>query len=147
MSWHRRWFGLRASKPGPEAEGRAIVQGALRWAEMSLSDQADAYAATLQVGSTIIEDTDGPEIACYRHLLPGALLRRGLRLVEIAGGWKVVSSPFRALRAWDETPTQIACRSCGRDWTVCGCRVEFTLTPWPTDGYVPLARGPKGRPS
>lgn len=79
MSW-------RIFQTGP-LDGAAIVNESIRRA-------ADDYAATLLEGNEIIEATDAAEIAPFRQLLPAALARRGLRLEQIAGGWRIERAVF-----------------------------------------------------
>jgi len=90
----------------PAQQAREILERAHR-------DQADAYAMTLAPGSTILEDTDGPTIARFRHLLPAALMQRGLALEQIVGGWRVVTAPLAPGRPL------VVCRECGENWFRC----------------------------
>jgi hypothetical protein len=72
---------------------------------------AEEYAAMLAPGSDILEDTDGAVIAPFRHLLVGALFRRGLAVEPIVGGWRVVRSPV-------PSPPRRVC-ACGQPWFEC----------------------------
>jgi hypothetical protein len=63
----------------------------------SLYVAAQEYAACLRENDEIIESVAGPEIRAFRALLPAALIRRGLMVTPIDGGWRVVRSPFPAL--------------------------------------------------
>jgi hypothetical protein len=108
------------TRPGarpPQDEAREIVDRAMR-------DQADAYAACLRPGSEILEDTDGPTIAPYRRHLPAALIRRGLRLEPIPGGWRVQAAarplPTAAPQVRAPKIVPVECKFCG-GWFAPGC--------------------------
>lgn len=51
-----------------------------------LQGAAERYADTLKPGDRIIEAVDGPWIDDFRHLLPAALIARGLRAESVEGG-------------------------------------------------------------
>lgn len=116
MSWRRFLPHLRPL-PSPWAadEGAAIVTASLRCS-------AEEYASSLEVGDRIVEDTDGPQLAPIRHLLPAALARRGLMLDQVAGGWRIIRSPFPSLRTM---PAE--CTVCHGSWFECGHGVNLVV--------------------
>ena len=99
MSWHRLKLYL-ARTPALPTEGAAIVSEAIRRA-------AEDYVAALAIGDAIVEATDGPIIAPFRLLIPAALAKKGLQLVQIEGGWRVQRSSWPAL-----PPLRAECAEC-----------------------------------
>lgn len=86
-----RWRFLRDRFAPPAELGAAIVAASLHRA-------ADEYVKHhMPLGALITEAEHGPAIAPFRQLLPAALLRRGLCLDDVAGGWRVVRSPWPPL--------------------------------------------------
>jgi hypothetical protein len=91
----------------------------------SLHETAEEYAKHhLTLGALIHEATDGPVIAPFRHLLIAALARRGLMVDQVPGGWRVIRSPWPALRA---VPAE--CTICHESWFSCehGCGLTVAI--------------------
>lgn len=108
MSWRLFRHRFLAALP-PQQIARAIVT-------RSLHETADEYVKQhLPLGALLHEATDGPVIAPFRQLIPTALARRGLRLDEIPGGWRVVRSPWPPL-----PPPACECAVCHASIFDCG---------------------------
>lgn len=92
MSLRWRFLRDRLSSPPPEL-GASIVA-------RSLHETADEYVKRhLPLGALITEATHAEAIAPFRALLPSALIRHGLMLDQVEGGWRVIRSPFPPLPA------------------------------------------------
>lgn len=107
MIWARLRCLLSRRPPLPpvptpaERIARSIVSAAMR-------DAAERYvAAHLRPGEKFYEETDGPFVRGFRELIPAALARKGLQLVQIEGGWRVQRSAFPAL-----PPLPVECSIC-----------------------------------
>jgi hypothetical protein len=114
MSW-RLFPRRRPTTADLEATGAAIIARSLR-------ASADEYASTLEVGDSIIEHTDGPQLAPIRHLLPSALARRGLSLDQIPGGWRIIRSPWPPASV---VPAE--CTICHGSWFSCHHGIGLTV--------------------
>lgn len=90
---------------------------------------AELYASILRVGDKIVEDTDGPVIAPFRHFLPGELARLRLALEPIEGGWIVVEAPWAPSRAANATVRlgRVHCTACDGPFFDCACPATVVL--------------------
>lgn len=112
---------------------------------LPLREAAERYADGLVIGDSIIDETDGPVIATFRHLLPGVLAKRGLHLIEGGPGRVIVQQAPWATRV--EPPQEgpvFRCRPCGANWFSCGCVPESYILAisWPDAGNL-VAQLPK----
>lgn len=111
------WFRHRTLSTRPARElAAAIVSESLRRV-------ADEYVRHhMPLGALITEAEHGAEIAPFRHLLPEALMRRGLMVDDVEGGWRVVRSP------WPPLPPPVAeCATCHASIFNCGHGAGQTL--------------------
>lgn len=105
MSWRTFRPAFMQRRP---LSGAGIVNESIRAA-------ADEYAAGLNEGDEIVEETDGATIGPFRRLLPQVLARRGLGLGPTSRGWVVERSPFPPL------PMRPAeCTICYQSFFECG---------------------------
>jgi hypothetical protein len=78
--------------------------------DVTLNQRARVYAAQLRPGIKLLEATDGKVFADFRTQLCHALVRRGLRLEPVSGGWVVM--PLAVAREKEPHPL-IRCIDCG----------------------------------
>jgi hypothetical protein len=88
---------------------------------MTVRERAEEYIRQLTVGSEIVEDTDGPVVAEFRHLLAPLLFKRGLYLERTARGQVVTDRPpwFNAAGELAQRHQPITCATCKRSFFEC----------------------------
>lgn len=79
-----------------------------------LIERAREYAGQLGPGSEINEETDGPVVRDFRHLLPSLLHERGLYLEGIPGGMRVTDCPPWLVRRLATEPRALPAVWCCR---------------------------------
>jgi hypothetical protein len=116
---------------------------------MTLLERAEEYARLLSVGSEILDDTDGPVVAPFRHLLAAVLYRRRLFLERTAQGQIVTDRPpwFIAGGLMAQRHQPITCTDCKRSWFSCehGDKAGVAVQPAQDDIIWPLQRSPRER--
>jgi hypothetical protein len=110
---------------------------------VTLRERAAEYAALLAVGSEILNDTDGPVVAAFIHLLPEFLYKRGLFLERTARGQIVSDRPAWLIAGglMRQRHQPITCVQCRRSWFDCDHGANTGAVVQPAFGYVhPLQR-------